>query len=63
MNQWQQTPIPSQAKRKQLEKFEGLLPERQGHYLASTLAHVPNSLDTGSVPFVKGNRLDLLGLR
>ena len=36
-----------QAKRKRLEKFQGLLPERQGQNLAMTVLYVPHSLDNG----------------
>jgi len=34
------------ARREQLEKFQGLLPESQGHNLALTALCVPSSLDS-----------------
>jgi len=38
-------PIPSE--REELERFQGLLPESQGHNLALTVLCVPYSLDSG----------------
>jgi hypothetical protein len=35
------------AKTEQLDRFCGLLPERQGHDLAVTVLYVPYSLDSG----------------
>jgi len=36
------------AKREQLERFQGLLPEGQGQKLALTVLFVPSSLDSGA---------------
>jgi len=37
-----------QAKRGQLKRFQGLLPESQGQNRALTVLYVPNSLDSGT---------------
>jgi len=44
---WVSPPPPCRAKRGQLEKFDGLLPESQGQNLALTVLYVPNLLDSG----------------
>ena len=39
----------SRAKREQLDRYQGLLPESQGKNLAVTFLYVPCSLDSGRV--------------
>jgi len=47
---------PFQAKREQLKKLYGLLPESQGQNLALTVLYVPHSLDSGHSRWINSSK-------